>query len=133
MCRPFGRTHALRRMIPGMVTLIVQDPIRVHLYRHVVIMIQDDRSMTSQKSRSTVQVRGYHGNQSHYNSGDYLGNRSQYNSSNYKGNWSQSHAYSRGPGSSQSQYSRGSYQPSSRDPRQQQQHHNRQGPPNRLR
>ena len=39
MCRPFGRTHALRRMIPGMVTLIVQDPIR---------------SMTSQKSRSTV-------------------------------------------------------------------------------
>ena len=58
MCRPLGQTHALRRMIPGMVTLIVQDPIRVHLYRQVVIMIQDDRSMTSQKSRSTVQLGG---------------------------------------------------------------------------
>ena len=75
---------------------------------------------------------GYQGNQSYYNSGGYQGNRSQYNSSNYQGNWSQSNAYSRGPGSSQSQYSRGSYQPSSRDPRQQQQHYNRQGPPNRV-
>ena len=45
---------------------------------------------------------------------------------------SPSNAYSREPGSSQSQYSRGSYQPSSRDPRQQQQHYNRQGPPNRI-
>ena len=54
MCRPFGRTHALRRMIPGMVTLIVQDPIRVHLYRHVVIMIQDDRSMTEIALHSTT-------------------------------------------------------------------------------
>ena len=44
---------------------------------------------------------------------------------------SQSNAYSRGPGSSQSQYSRGSYQHSSRDPKQQQ-HYNRQGPPNRV-
>ena len=78
---------------------------------------------------------GYQGNQSYYNSGGYQGNRSQYNSSNYQGNWSQSNAYSRGPGSSQSQYSRGSYQHSSRDPRQQQQqqqHYNRQGPPNRV-
>ncbi|CAH3196326.1 unnamed protein product [Porites evermanni] len=74
---------------------------------------------------------GYQGNQSYYNSGGYQGNRSQYNSSNYQGNWSQSNAYSRGPGSSQSQYSRGSYQHSSRDPRQQQQYYNRQGPPNR--
>ena len=54
MCRPFGRTHALRRMIPGMVTLIVQDPIRVHLYRHVVIMIPDDRSMTEIALHSTT-------------------------------------------------------------------------------
>ena len=41
-------------MIPGMVTLIVQDPIRVHLYRHVVIMIQDDRSMTEIALHSTT-------------------------------------------------------------------------------
>lgn len=53
-CRPFGRTHALRRMISGMVTQIVQDPIRVHLYRHVVIMIQDDRSMTAIALHSTT-------------------------------------------------------------------------------
>ena len=41
-------------MIPGMVTLIVQDPIRVHLYRHVVIMIPDDRSMTEIALHSTT-------------------------------------------------------------------------------
>ena len=37
-----------------MVTLIVQDPIRVHLYRHMVIMIQDDRSMTEITLHSTT-------------------------------------------------------------------------------
>ena len=37
-----------------MVTLIVQDSIRVHLYRHMVIMIQDDRSMTEITLHSTT-------------------------------------------------------------------------------
>ena len=56
MCRPFGHTQVLRRIIPGMVTLLLHDPIRVHLYRHVIIMMQGDRAMTEIALHNTTQV-----------------------------------------------------------------------------
>jgi len=69
-----------------------------------------------------------------YNSGGYQGNRPQHNSGGYQSNrptaWSQTSPSSRGPGSSQSQYSRGNYQHSSRDQRYQQPNR-QQGPPSR--
>ena len=66
---------------------------------------------------------------SQYNSGGYQGNRSHYNSGGYQGN--QPTAWShQGPGSSQSQYSRSSYQHSSRDHRHQP--NQQRGPPARV-
>lgn len=55
-CRPFGRTQVLRSIIPGMVTMIIQDPIRVLLYRRVIIMTQGDRTMAEIALYSTTQV-----------------------------------------------------------------------------
>ena len=41
-----GHTQAPRRIIPGMVILLTQDSIRVLLYRHVIITMQDETTMT---------------------------------------------------------------------------------------
>ena len=56
MCRPFEHTQVLRRIIPGMVTLLLHDPIRLHLYRHVIIMMQGDRAMTEIALHNTTRV-----------------------------------------------------------------------------
>lgn len=69
-----------------------------------------------------------------YNSGGYQGNRQQYNSSGYQRNgpgaWSNTSPSFRGPGSGQSQYSRSSYQHSSRD-HWHRQYNEQQAPPTR--
>ena len=71
-----------------------------------------------------------------HNSGGYQGNRQQYNSSGYQRNgpgaWSHTSPSFRGPGSDQSQYSRSSYQHSSRD-QWHQQYNEQQGRSNRVR
>ena len=51
---PSGHTQAPHRIIPGMVTLLTQDPIRVLLYRHVIITMQDE-TMTGIRLRATTQ------------------------------------------------------------------------------
>ena len=51
---PSGHTQAPRRIIPGMVILLIQDPIRVLLYRHVIITIQDETTMTGIRLRATI-------------------------------------------------------------------------------
>ena len=51
---PSGHTQAPHRIIPGMVTLLTQDPIRVLLYRHVTITIQDETTMTETRLRATI-------------------------------------------------------------------------------
>ena len=51
---PSGHTQAPSRIIPGMVILLIQDPIRVLLYRHVVITIQDETTMTGIRLRATI-------------------------------------------------------------------------------
>ena len=52
---PSGHTQAPRRIIPGMVILLTQDSIRVLLYRHVIITIQDETTMTGTRLRATTQ------------------------------------------------------------------------------
>ena len=52
---PSGHIQAPHRIIPGMVTLLTQDPIRVLLYRHVIITIQDETTMTGIRLRATTQ------------------------------------------------------------------------------
>ena len=52
---PSGHTQAPLRIIPGMVTLFTQDPIRVLLYRHVTITIQDETTMAGTRLRATTQ------------------------------------------------------------------------------
>ena len=52
---PSGHTRAPRRIIPGMVILLTQDPIRVLLYRHVIITIQDETTMTGTRLRAATQ------------------------------------------------------------------------------
>ena len=50
-----GHTQAPRRIIPGMVTLLTQDPIRVLLYRHVIIAIPDETTMTGTRLHAATQ------------------------------------------------------------------------------
>lgn len=54
--RPFGHIQVPRRVIPGMVTLLIQDPIRALLYRHVTIMIRGDRITTEIALHNTTQA-----------------------------------------------------------------------------
>ena len=54
MCRPFGHTQVPLRIIPGMVTLLIIDPIRALLYRHVIIMMRGDQTMTEVALHSTT-------------------------------------------------------------------------------
>ena len=56
MCRPFGHTQVPLRIIPGMVTLLINDPIRALLYRHVIIMMQGDQTMTEIALHSTTRA-----------------------------------------------------------------------------
>ena len=106
---PSGHTQAPRRIIPGMVILLIQDPIKVLLYRHVIITIQDETTMTGIMLRATILEVA--------KATDPLRGRIRV-------------AY-RGPGSSQPQFSRSNYHNQSRDPRQHQdnRHH---GPPCRV-
>lgn len=54
MCRPFGPSLALPRIIQGTVTLLIHDPIRALLSRHVITVKQGDQPMIEGELHSTA-------------------------------------------------------------------------------
>lgn len=54
MCRPFGPSQALPRIIQGMVTLLIHDPIRTLLSRHVITVNQGDHPLIEGELHSTA-------------------------------------------------------------------------------
>lgn len=54
MCRPFGPSLALPRIIQGTVTLLIHDPIRALLSRHVITVKQGDQPMIECELHSTA-------------------------------------------------------------------------------
>lgn len=54
MCRPFDPSLALPRIIQGTVTLLIHDPIRALLSRHVITVKQGDQPMIEGELQSTA-------------------------------------------------------------------------------